>query len=151
MSRRRRTGWGALAIVLAIAGCGATTKSRIAFHDEYPRDAADAIIYVYRTKSMVGAAVPWNVRLDGQIVGVLRQNAYMPLHVLAGEHSLMIGDTTTIAPSPGTGVSITSSDRFAVAPGGVYYCRSKGFDVSFLTREQAMPELSRMRLDTGIK
>jgi uncharacterized protein YigE (DUF2233 family) len=145
-----------LVLLLALCGCGAVTSSTVAYHEDKVHDAKDAIIYVYRLKSMVGGAVPWNVYLDAKIVGVLRQNAYMPLHVPAGEHSLKIGDDTSVVISdhgklkelvtwtdPGTG-------KFVLVPGGVYYFRSEGFSVTFLSKDEAMPELSNMYLDTGM-
>jgi hypothetical protein len=143
-----------LLLSLALCGCGAVTNSTVAFREDSLRDSSDAIIYVYRLRSVVGAAVPLNVRLDGKIVGVLRQDAYMALHLPAGEHSLRIGDSESpIVLGPGVRALAAAleatSGKFILAPRGVYYLRSQGLSVTFLTREDAMAELSSMMLDTG--
>jgi len=126
---------GLFVIPFLFSAC-AFTNSTVPFHEDHLRDSNDAIIYVYRLKSMVGALVPWGVAVDNKIVGSLHQGAYIPLHVPAGRHSLVVG-----------GGRADEKDFFVADAGGVYYYRSDGFGVSFLKGEEALPQLAGMMLD----
>ena len=140
-------------VIYCLSGC-ATTKSKIAFFEEQ-RTKQEAIVYVYRLKSIVGAAAWWNVYLDGKVVGLLTQGAYIPLHVSPGQHSIAVGDigSPVIIPwyvSSELSKSEVGADRFTVKENETYYIRCKGFEVSFLKKEEAMPELSLMKYDPGM-
>ncbi len=82
-------------LILASCMTMATTESEIAFHEVTPPDDNTVIIYVYRLPSMVGKIVKWAVRLDGEVVAMLNQNAYVVLYTTLGDHTVTIGDPTT--------------------------------------------------------
>jgi hypothetical protein len=44
-------------------------------------DQDDAIIYIYRLKSMAGAAVKWMIKVDNVAIGNLKQMEYVVAHV----------------------------------------------------------------------
>ena len=139
-----------LAAQMFLFGCG-TTQSQIPFSEETPRNDHDVIIYVYRLSSIVGAAAPWNVRIDGENVGVLNQGAYMPLHIAPGTHTLKVGESSpyvldrviveTLADNP---------NAFIAEKNETYYIRCEGFTVEFVPKQKAMTELSSMKYDMGL-
>ena len=145
---------------IALTSCVSVTKSNVAFHEEDFRDANDVIIYVYRMKSLVGAVVPWNLRLDGKIVAVLRQNSYAVLHTTPGVHTILIGDQTSTnlifgpIPSAVLDTMVLNADithgTFNTRPNEKYYFRSQGFSVKVLSRDEAMGELANMKFDMGM-
>ncbi len=154
-----------LTVQLFLASC-ATTASQIAFHEVPFQDKDSAIIYVYRLRSMVGAIASWAVRLDTKIVAMLKQNAYVVLQTSPGTHTITIGDSmapifagafvggvlggVVLSAMPELGVPIAGeNDTITVAANGVYFLRSAGFDASFVSREEAMKEIVRMKYDTG--
>ena len=126
-----------LATGMFLLGCAAT-KSQVSFFEEEPESEHEAIVYVYRLKSMEGAIAPWNVRVDDEVVGILYQGAYMPLHVSPGVHTIKITET--------------SLGRFDLAIKGneTYYIRCAGSDIVPVTKEKAMTELSSMKYDMGM-
>ena len=138
-----------LAAQMFLFGC-VTTQSEIPFSEETPRNDRDVLVYVYRLPSIVGAAVPWNVRIDSRIVGVLNQGAYMPLHIDPGTHTIKVGESSpylldrvvveTLADNP---------NAFVAEANETYYIRCEGFMVEFVPKEKAMPELSSMKYDMG--
>lgn len=152
---------GLLMIPLVFSSCASVTRSKISFYDESFKDKNDVIIYVYRIKSLVGLAVPWNVKLDEKVVAVLRQNAYIALHANPGVHTIIIGDNNSVAYGQlGLAGSTAKNavDMVDLANGTlyakgneVYYIRSKGFNVKMLPKEEALEELKNMKYDTGIK
>lgn len=141
-----------LIVQLFLTSCvSSVTQSTIPFHEEQPT-GNDAIVYVYRLKSVVGSAGSFVVRLDNKKVAVLRQNAYIVLHVTPGAHTITVGDwghltvgPVTATPSAGAG----SSGAFSAAVDGAYYLRCQGPQVGFLAKEEAMKELINMKYDTG--
>jgi hypothetical protein len=135
-------------LFLSLAACG-TTSSTVPFHEEALQGEADALVYVFRESSMVGGAVSWNVYLDGKVVGVLKQGAYMAFHVAPGAHAVRIGDTPPTLVGVIAEAAADNPEAFMAQAGQAYYIRSKGGDVAFLTRDQAMPSLSTMKYDTG--
>jgi hypothetical protein len=140
--------WFISAVLVGVfAGCGSVTSSAITFHEEGLRGDNDAIIYVFREKSMVGYAVEWNVYLDNSVAGVMRQNAYMALHVTPGPHTIKIGDTMPGVVGAAAESAADNPNAFIAKPGQAYFIRSKGFSVDFLTREQAWPTLEQMKED----
>jgi hypothetical protein len=56
------------------------------------RDKDDAIIYIYRLKSMVGAAVKWQVALDTSYSARLSQNEYIVAHINTSEKGHYFSD-----------------------------------------------------------
>ena len=139
-----------LAAQMFLFGCG-TTQSQVTFFEETPRNDHDVIIYVYRLPSIVGAAAPWNVHIDGEILGVLNQGAYMPLHIAPGTHTLKVGESSpyvldrviveTLADNP---------NAFIAEKNETYYIRCEGFTVEFVPKQKAMTELSSMKYDMGL-
>lgn len=157
--RRAVVAAGLLAAALCFQDCATSTKrvprvpkTKIAFHEENLQSENEAVIYVYRLRSMLGAMASWNVRLDGKVVAVLRQNAYIPLHVAPGAHSLIIGDQALFLGGLVGGLidgavraaGADNADTFLVAAKESYYLRSQGAEVEFVTQEEAMGELSRL-------
>jgi uncharacterized protein YigE (DUF2233 family) len=143
----------------SLAAC-ASTKSTIPFHEVAPNEPGSAVIYVYRLKSMVGAAVVWNVRLDNKIVAVLNQGAYAVVYAKPGPHTVTIGDSTVSFAGGAVGAAINSASQageaqaakdgsFVAEPNGVYFIRSKGFGVDLLPREEAMKDIVEMKYDMG--
>ncbi|MBN1596998.1 MAG: hypothetical protein JW894_01785 [Bacteroidales bacterium] len=51
-----------------------------AFNDE-----SDAVIYIYRTSSMAGAAAKWGVMVDDVLMANLKQKEYIAVHVNAND------------------------------------------------------------------
>jgi hypothetical protein len=60
------------------------------------RDNEDAVIYIYRMKSMAGAAVKWQVKLDTSYSAKLSQMEYIVAHINTSEkgHSFSDGNMT---------------------------------------------------------
>jgi hypothetical protein len=149
-----------LATPIAFTSCASVTQSTVAFSEEGFRDQNDVIIYVYRVRSLVGAAVPWNLRLDGKIVAVLRQNSYAVLHTTPGVHTILVGDQTSTnlifgpIPSAVLDTMVEQADvthgTFNTRPNERYYFRSQGFSVKVLSQDEAMGELSTMKFDMGV-
>jgi len=126
-----------IAIEILFWGC-ASTKSLVPFFEENHYNDHEGIVYVYRLKSMEGAIAPWNVRIDDKVVGVLYQGAYMPLHVSTGVHTIKITETSL----GGFNLVIKGND--------IFYIRCVGSDIRPVTKEEAMTELSSMKLDMGM-
>ncbi len=138
-----------LAFLLLCLGCGASTSSTIPFHQESFQGDSDAVVYVYREPSFVGAAASWPVRIDDQVVGDLKQNAYMALHVAPGVHTIKIGDDGPLIAGAIVEAVVDNPGAFRAKPKEKYYIRSKGFEVAFLTEQQAMDGLKTMKYDMG--
>jgi len=140
-------------ISVLLYGCAtikvAVTESTIPFTEASYKNESDAIIYVYRTLSLVGKLVEWPVILDGTTVALFRQNAYMVLHVPAGIHSIQIGDISPDLVGITIGVISIAQGTFKVEAQKSYYLRSKGFAVDLLTAAEALPELMYMKYDPG--
>ena len=164
---------------LALTSCssmftGGLTKSEIPFQEVPPPDEETVIIYVYRMKSMVGAAGLWAVRLDGEVVANLSQDAYVVLYTTPGEHSVTLGDASSGAMLEGFfGFGALGSalhpaadqaemawqaelgelpDQQAGTPSSdpqdrVYWFRSKGFGVDYVSRAEALPEIVHMKYE----
>lgn len=157
-------------IPLFLMSC-ATTSSQIAFHEVPPKDKDGSVIYVYRLPSMVGAAVPWLVRLDNKIVASLKQKAYVVLHTSPGPHIVTIGDSTPltftgaiagglVGAAIGGVMDSTVNEKlesdakkggtFSSASNEAYFIRSSGFSVSLVSREEALKEIVDMKFDMGM-
>jgi len=159
----------------------ATTKSEIAFHEVTPPDDNTVIIYVYRRKSMVGAWVEWAVRLDGEVVAMLNQKAYVVLYTTPEDHTITIGDSTSgilirgafgysipgsvlgevagavaseaemsAAEKKGALPKDQASDSSIDPPNRVYFFRSAGFNVEYVSREEAMKEIIDMKYEPNL-
>jgi hypothetical protein len=170
-----------LVVQLILASCNtlitATTKSEIAFHEVIPPDDNTVIIYVYRLKSLVGGAAKWGVRLDGEVVAMLNQDAYTVLYTTPGDHTVTIGDSTSGALTRGVlgfglvGIAAgnaadkaemssaekkgalpkdQANDSFSNLPNRVYFFRSKGFGVAYVSREEAMKEIIHMKYEPNL-
>ena len=138
-----------LATGMFFLGCAAT-QSQVSFFEEEPESDHEAIVYVYRLKSMVGAAVPWNVHIDDEVVGVLYQGAYMALHVSPGAHTIKIGESFPFIEGAIVEAIADNPNAFNAKENETYYLRCSGFAVNFLTKEKAMTELSSMKYDMGM-
>jgi len=138
-----------LATGMFLFGC-ATTTSQVSFFEEQPKSDHEAIVYIYRLKSIVGAAAPWNVRIDDEVVGVLYQGAYMALHVSSGAHTIKIGESSPFIEGAIVEAIADNPSAFNAKENETYYIRSDGFAVNFVTKEKAMTELSSMKYDMGM-
>jgi hypothetical protein len=139
----------AIALVFFSLGCSASTSSTIAFSEEQVRGDNDAVVYIFRESSMVGAAASWNVRIDDVVVGELRQNAYMAFHVVPGVHRIKIGDSGPLIAGVIVEAIVDNPGAFRAKEKETYYIGCKGFKVAFLSREQAMEALKSMKYDIG--
>ena len=128
----------------------ATTTSQVSFFEEEPESDHEAIVYIYRLKSMVGAAASWNVRIDYEVVGVLNQGAYMALHVVPGAHTIKIGESFPYIEGAIVEAIADNPSAFNAKENETYYIRCAGFAVDFVTKEKAMTELSSMKYDMGM-
>jgi hypothetical protein len=149
-----------LALSLTFVSC-ATTSSTIPFHEVPPNEQGNAVIYVYRLRSMVGASVKWAVRLDGKIVANLNQGAYVALCAAPGAHTITIGDSTVFFGGGAVNGALNGASQsgeaqakdngtFVAAANGVYFLRSKGFDVNLLSKGDAMNDIVEMMYDPGM-
>lgn len=130
-------------------GC-ATTKSQVPFFEEKPKSDQDVIVYVYRLNSFVGAAANWNVRIDGEVVGILNQGAYMAMHVNPGVHTIKIGESFPFIEGAIVEAIANNPGAFNAEETKTYYVRCAGFAVDFVTKEKAMTELPSMKYDMGM-
>ncbi len=132
-----------------LASC-ATTSSQVAFHEEViAPNQDDAIVYVYRPASFVGGAVSLPVKLDGKVVAVLKQKAYVVFHAAPGEHEVAVGNVTSLAFA--INQAATEKHRtFTATPRGVYFLKSKAAITFLVSREEAMKEIVDMKYDMGL-
>lgn len=136
--------------------CVSVTTSDIPFSEETFKDDNDVIIYVYRLKSLVGAAVPWAIRLDGKVVAILKQNAYTVIHTTPGVHTVLVGDSVVTRTGSGGLIDLAiykndvTKGTFETRRNESYYVRSKGFNVSVVSKEEAMPDLENMHPAAGM-
>ena len=141
-------------LAFALCSCGSVSTTKPLFHEEELTASDEAIIYIYRMPNIVGGAGKFNVRLDDKKVGLLTQGAYFVLRVAPGEHVITVGDYNPIRMGDVTAVPVGSVDKergkFRAEPKGVYYFRSDGPAVRFVSKDEAMQELPRMRYDIGL-
>jgi len=116
----------------------------VGFQEELPADKDDVVIYAYRLRSIVGAAVGWRVKIDGNPVGVLRNGTYLTMHTTPGTHIVVLGDSHTIAEHV---IENATKDlnTLPMTGGNTYYYRGSGFKGYFVDKELAMQELARLR------
>jgi len=134
--------------VCLFSGCG-TSNSTIPFSEESFHGDNDSVVYIYREASMVGAATSWRVRIDNVIVGKLRQNSYMAIHLAPGVHKVRIGDSGPLIVGAVVEAIADNPGAFKIKEKETYYIRCKGFKVEFLPRNQAIEELKSMKYDMG--
>lgn len=167
-------------LILASCMTMATTESEIAFHEVTPPDDNTTIIYVYRLPGMVGKAVENVVSLDGEVVAVLNQNAYVVLYTTRGDHTVTIGNPPGQAPMGlllGLAYSAAAKSvaeaaardaalpvalrrgalpRYQVSessfgyPSEVYFFRSEGFKVAYVPSGEAMNEIIHMKYEPNL-
>lgn len=148
---------------------GGINRSHAAFMELVPPDDNTTIIYVYRLKSMLGLLASWNVRLDGSIETSLKNNTYTVLFTTPGRHSITIGDSEAanffagglLGRASGAYDAINNSQLAKEAKKGtlpdnqppdssdgsvqrIYYFRSKGAEVEYVSRDQALREMARL-------
>ncbi|GEM_PF-4868776 len=127
---------------------GCSTTSKIAFFEEKFNSDQEALVYVYRLKSMVGALVAWNVNLDDKVVASLRPGGYTVLRVSPGLHVVKIGESHTLVQALGE-VIAQNPEAFMAKAREIYFVRSGGFGVEFATKEKAMAELPAMKYEAS--
>ena len=177
-STNNRLAIGMLLVVqLILASCMtmATTESEIAFHEVTPPDDNTVIIYVYRLPGMLGKAVVNVVSLDGEVVAMLNQNAYVVLYTTLGDHTVTIGHPSSgsvggglvggllraaLRPDSEAGVPIAerrgalpkdqASDSSIDPPNRVYFLRSARQNVEYVSREEAMKEIIHMKYEPNL-
>lgn len=135
-------------VPLFLASCASTRSTvvaPVAFHEEAPREKDEVIIYVYRLPSFVGSAALWKAKLDGRPVGVLRQNAYVPVHASPGAHTVTVGENPILVrgvSGPILDAVARKQGAFNAATNGVYFIRCAGFSREFVSKEKAMQEIN---------
>lgn len=137
-------------VVLFLSSCAANTSSQIAFHEEaITKDQNDATVYIYRMPSFVGSAVSLPVKIDGEKVALLKQNAYAVFRAAPGERAITVGNSISIAWA--VNQAITKKSRtLTVVPKGVYFLRSQAGVTFSVTREEALREIVNMKYDMGL-
>ncbi|MCK5028787.1 MAG: hypothetical protein KAR57_04080 [Bacteroidales bacterium] len=103
-------------------------------------DENDAIIYVIRSKSMVGAAVKWFVEADKELIAKIKNKEYCVVHMDGTEegHSFLF---------PNLKLNYTN-----IKPNRIYYIRFKGFDIKTGYFNQfALDELKKVNLTAPLK
>jgi hypothetical protein len=78
----------AASLFLLSGGCASITKSKIAFSEESTHGEDDVVVYLYRERNSVGSLDTWSVRIDGDDIGDLKQDAYMAIHLAPGFHAI---------------------------------------------------------------
>jgi hypothetical protein len=132
-------------VVLVLASCA--TSSKIAFHEEViTNDQNDAIVYIYRSSSIIGSAGAYPVKLDDKIVASLKQKAYIALRVTPGNHFIEVGNFFY----PPHVVKAQKVKKFYAVPKGVYYFRCQAPYTFSVTKEDAMKEIIDMKYDMGL-
>ena len=128
-------------------GCSSTSK--IAFFEEKFNSDQEALVYVYRLKSMVGALVTWNVNLDdagrclskaGRLHGPARLSGPARRQDRGITHPRSKRSARFIAQNP---------EAFMAKPRETYFVRSGGFGVEFAAKEKAMAELPAMKYEAS--
>lgn len=109
----------------ALAGCAGMGSQDMAYREPvYPAAAADeAIIYVYREPGMFGAALSWDILVDGESVGTVYQGTYLWHRVSPGEHTVRVRHNSHI-----------SERTIRAEPGREYYIEQRvkgGFWTAF--------------------
>lgn len=100
----------------------------------------DAIVYIYRMKSMVGAAVAWLIEVDNKTVAHLKTKEYIVVH---------INTTQKIHYFRYPNLSYNYTN---FKPNTYYYVRFKGFDINtgYLNSIE-LKEISALKLTKPIK
>lgn len=135
-------------IISLVSSC-ATTSSKITFHEiKTTADDINAIVYVYRLPSILGASVSWSVQLDDKEIAKLKKNAYAVLRATPGMHRIQVGKVGHVS-SAIVMESTKDLRTFIADPKGVYFFRCHGGSQRWVTREEAMTEIVRMKFDMG--
>jgi hypothetical protein len=144
------------AALVSVATLGCATNSTIPFHEETLTNPNAALIYLYREWNLVGSGATWRVYVDGRPLGILKQDAYMTLHVTPGTHTIQVGGKSPIVSGGAIGAGISAgmeetigAKLFSAKPAGTYYFRCRGLERAFLTRAQAIDSLRTMMYDRG--
>ena len=78
----------AVSLFLLSGGCASITNSKIAFSEESTHGEDDVVVYLYRERHSVGSSDTWSVRIDYVVIGDLKQDAYMAIHLAPGFHAI---------------------------------------------------------------
>ena len=78
----------AATLFLLSGGCSSITNSKIAFSEESMHGEDDVVVYLYREKHSVGNSDTWSVKIDDVVIGDLKQEAYMAIHLAPGFHAI---------------------------------------------------------------
>jgi hypothetical protein len=100
----------------------------------------DAIIYVIRSKSMVGSAVKWAIEADKKLVANVKNKEYFVVHVDGTQegHSFFF---------PHAKFNYSN-----IKPNKYYYIKTKGFGITTgYFNEFALKELKKVKLTAPIK
>ena len=100
----------------------------------------DAIVYLYRCKSMVGAAVAWLIEVDNKPVAHLKTKEYVVVHINATQKSHYFRYPNL------------SYNYINFKPNTYYYVRFKGFDINtgYLNANE-LKEISVLKLTKSLK
>ena len=86
----------ALFMSILIFGCAAAPKASQADNVEakkFVTSNTESTIYVFRTGTLVGAAIGFEVSLDGKILGTVAPNTFHMVKVEPGDHSIAVSST----------------------------------------------------------
>lgn len=133
--------WASMLIIVALVftftAYGATSSNINTLSQEQSQNEDEAIVYLYRLKSMVGGAVAWTIFiweydetkkefLPKQKIGKLKQKQYMPITIKANTiYYIEVGTMQKILLSgtenanimvqlKGTGIKVTAKNNYAL-------------------------------------
>jgi hypothetical protein len=95
-----------LPCLLLVASACNTTSSKVAFSKEEYRVKSESVLYVYRVRAFVGGGMETALFFDGKSVGILPQKGYIPVHALAGLHTIRGCSTGFLAPEDCETISV---------------------------------------------
>jgi len=74
-----------VAAIVGLTGCASVSKQATNVFPEAQPDSG--LVYFYREKKFVGAAVSYNVREQDKIIGAIANGTYFFVHATPGEHT----------------------------------------------------------------
>lgn len=114
---------GLLGLISMICGCASVSKQPTNIYPEVREDKG--LVYFYRERKFVGAAISYNIKENGEIVGAIANGTYFFLFVDPGTH------TYTAATEAST------SRTLEVEAGKTYYVEC-GVEMGFMAGHPSM-------------
>ena len=163
-SRERRKGartiagrlLAAASLFLLSGGCSSITNSKIAFSEESMHGDDDVVVYLYREKHSVGNSDTWSVKIDDVVIGDLKQEAYMAIHLAPGFHAIKVqtgGFTSLRLAGVTSATDSTKADRVyfpgELLQGKAGMATPDGFKVGDMTYYAAPSRIYRLQSEAG--